>query len=71
MVRLQAQPLPKGKVFVPAKSDRFLTIPEGFQLPGDQRSVQRAEFDSAMAAKERRQQVWAHRSSCPCSCPTP
>lgn len=54
---VQAQPVFKGKPFVPAKSRRLLTVPEGVELPGDKRSQQRAEFDAAVAERERKRQV--------------
>lgn len=39
------------------QSDKFLTVPDDVILHGEERSKRRAEFDAAMAEKERRQKV--------------
>lgn len=54
----QARPKPKGEAFEVKQSDKFLTIPDDVVLHGEERSKRRAEFDAAMAEKERRQKVW-------------
>ncbi len=53
----QARPKPRGEAFQVHQSERFLTVPDDVVLPGEERSQRRAEFDAAMAGKERRQKV--------------
>lgn len=47
----------RSKPFEPEPSDRPLTVPDDFELPGDARSRRRAQFDARMAAKQKEQEV--------------